>query len=122
MIGAFNINIEKNVTSSTLGVIKGCYDAYLNHFDTKDSFINSFEIDNDIYYHMYKDVKTLKYETESPLYNQIVQIENILLHQLKVLIESKNGTVIDLNTDACSCTFPDDVFPFKMLDDLNLDE
>ncbi len=27
-----------------------------------------------------------------------------------------------LNTDACSCTFPDDVFPFKMLDDSNLDE
>ena len=122
MIGAFNINIEKNVTSSTLGVIKGCYDAYLNHFNTKDSFINSFAIDNDIYYHMYKDVKTLKYETESPFYNQIVQTENILIHQLKVLIESKNGTVIDLNTDACSCTFPDDVFPFKMLDDVNLDE
>ena len=39
MIGAFNINIEKNVTSSTLGVIKGCYDAYLNHFDTKDSLL-----------------------------------------------------------------------------------
>ena len=122
MIGAFNINIEKNVTSSTLGIIKGCYDAYLNHFNTKDSFINSFAIDNDIYYHIYKDVKTLKYETESPFYNQIVQTENILLHQLKVLIESKNGTVIDLNTDACSCTFPDDVLPFKMLDDTNLDE
>ena len=41
---------------------------------------------------------------------------------MKVLIESKNGTVIDLNTNACSCTFPDDVFPFKMLDDTNLDE
>ena len=71
---------------------------------------------------MYKDVKTLKYATESPFYNQIVQTENILLHQLKVLLESKNGRVIDLNTDACSCTFPDDVFPFKMLDDVNLDE
>ena len=41
MIGAFNINIEKNVTSSTLGVIKDCYDAYLNDFNTKDSFIDS---------------------------------------------------------------------------------
>ena len=121
MIGAFNINTEKNINSSTIGVIKNSYDAYLKHFNTRDSFINSFEIDNEIYYHMYKDVKTIKYETESPIYNQIIQIENILIHQLKVLIESKNGTVIDLNTDACSCIFPDDVFPFKMLDDENLD-
>ena len=71
---------------------------------------------------MYKDIKTVKYETESPFYNQIVQIENILIHKLKVLIESKNGVVIDLNTDACTCIFPDYKFPFKMLDDENLDD
>ena len=82
MIGAFNINTEKNINSSTIGVIKNSYDAYLKHFNTRDSFINSFEIDNEIYYHMYKDVKTIKYETESPIYNQIIQIENILIHQL----------------------------------------
>jgi hypothetical protein len=80
------------------------------------------EIDDEKYYHMYKDIKNVKYETESPFYNQIVQIENILIHKLKVLIESKNGVVIDLNTDACSCIFTDDKFPFKMLDNESLDD
>ena len=59
MIGAFNINTEKNINSTTLGVIKNSYDAYLKHFNTKDSFMISFESDNEIYYHMYKDVKTI---------------------------------------------------------------
>ena len=48
-------------------------------------------------------------------------MENILIHKLKVLIESQNGVVIGLNTDACTCIFPDDKFPFKMLDNENLD-
>ena len=121
MIGAFNINIEKNIKSLTLGIIKNSYDAYLQHFNTNDSFMNSFEIDNETYYHMYKDVKSMKYETESPIYNQIIQTENILIHKMKTLIESKNGVVLDLNTDACSCTFPNNIFPFKMLDDENID-
>ncbi len=121
MIGAFNINVDKNINSSTLGVIKNCYDAYLEHLNSPNTFINCFEINDEKYYHMYKDIKTLKYETESPIYNQIVQIENILIHKLKVLIESKNGVVIDLNTDACTCIFSDDKFPFKMLDNENLD-
>jgi hypothetical protein len=121
MIGAFNINVDKNLISSTLGVIKNCYNAYLEHLNSPNAFMNCFEIDDEKYYHMYKDIKTMKYETESPTYNQIVQIENILIHKLKVLIESQNGVVIDLNTDACTCIFPDDKFPFKMLDNENLD-
>ncbi len=93
MIGAFNINVDKNLNSTTLGVIKNCYNAYLDHITSPNSLINCFEIDNEKYYHIYKDIKTVKYETESPFYNQIVQIENILIHKLKVLIESKNCCV-----------------------------
>ena len=121
MIGAFNINIDKNVNSKTLGVIKGGYNAYLKHFQNENSFLNSFEINGTTYYHMFKDVKSVKYETESPFYNQIIQMENVLMHKLKLIIESKNGTILDVNTDAISCTFPDDVFPFKMLNDVDID-
>ena len=122
MIGAFNINLDKHVNSKTIGVVKGAYKAYLKHFDNDNSFLNSFEINGETYYHMYKDVKSVKYETELAFYNQIIQMENILIHKMKTMIESKNGTVLDLNTDAVSCIFPDDVFPFKLLDDGNLDD
>ena len=42
------------------------------------------------------------------------------LHILKTLVESKGGTVTDLNTDAVTCTFKDDIFPFELIDDKNL--
>jgi len=44
------------------------------------------------------------------------------LHMLKQLVESKGGTVTDLNTDAITCTFEDDTFPFELIDDKNLAE
>ena len=39
------------------------------------------------------------------------------LHMLKTLVESKGGTVTDLNTDAITCTFEGDIFPFELIDD-----
>jgi hypothetical protein len=42
------------------------------------------------------------------------------LHMLKTLVENKGGTVTDLNTDAITCTFEDDIFPFELIDDKNL--
>ena len=55
-------------------------------------------------------------ETERPLYDQIVQQEIIELHKLKMLVESKGGRITDLNTDAITCTFPDDQCPFNLID------
>ncbi len=46
--------------NTTLGVIKGSCDTCLKHSTTLDSFINSSEIGNEIYYHMYKDINTMK--------------------------------------------------------------
>ena len=42
------------------------------------------------------------------------------LHMFKTLVESKGGTVTDLNTDVITCTFKGDVFPFELIDDKNL--
>ena len=36
-----------------------------------------------------------------------------------MIVESYNGTILDVNTDAVSCIFPDDILPFK-LDGINL--
>ena len=35
------------------------------------------------------------------------------------MLKKNNGTVLDVNTDAVSCIFPDDKLPFK-LDGINL--
>jgi hypothetical protein len=44
-------------------------------------------------------------------------MENILMQELKLLIESKNGKVVDINTDAISIITNDNVFPFEILSD-----
>ena len=35
-------------------------------------------------------------------------------HLTKKLIESKNGKVLDLNTDCVTCTFENNIFPFEL--------
>jgi hypothetical protein len=37
-----------------------------------------------------------------------------------MLVEGKGGRITDLNTDAITCTFPDDQCPFSLIDDKNI--
>ena len=37
-----------------------------------------------------------------------------------MLVESKGGRITDLNTDAITCTFPDDQCLFNLIDDKNI--
>jgi hypothetical protein len=46
-----------------------------------------------------------------------LDFEAIALHKLSNLIKSKGGIVLDLNTDCISCSFPNDVFPFELIDE-----
>lgn len=122
MIGAFNININRNIYNKTIGIVKGSCDAYRHYFDglNSDRFMNCFEIEGEKYYHMFENIKRSNMETESPIYKQIIELENIKMYELKSLIESKGGVVLDLNTDCCSCVFPNNVFPFELLDEENI--
>lgn len=117
IVGCFNMNKNNNVFNKTLGIIKGDYLTYNKFFVNNDKhFINSFTIDDNVYYHMFEDIDKINMETESPLYNQIIQIENIMMHELKTIIEQKGGNVVSINTDCCYCEFPGE-FPFKMAQD-----
>ena len=58
--------------------------------------------------------------TESPIYNQILQQEQIELHKLSQLIKSHSGVILDYNTDAINCVFPDNNFPFELVEDIQL--
>ena len=60
-------------------------------------------------------------ETESPIYNQVLDLEASELHRLTQIIISNGGTILDLNTDCVGCVFSKDVFPFTMkADELNI--
>jgi hypothetical protein len=94
-------------------------DEYTSYFLTnyEDNIYQDHQI---LFYHVLAPHKSTNIETERPLYDQIVQQEAMELHMLKTLVESKGGKVTDLNTDAITCTFPNDICPFELIDDKNL--
>ena len=61
----------------------------------------------------------MKTETEAPIYEQIMQLEAIELHKLKLIIESHSGNILDLCTDKIICNFPDNIFPFEFDENYN---
>jgi hypothetical protein len=66
------------------------------------------------YYQVYDRKMTVREETEAAIYNQILELEAIELHKMKVIIEKNNGLCLDLNTDCISCVFLKDIFPFEL--------
>ncbi len=67
-------------------------------------------VDDKKYFHALKQGYKTNLETEAPVYNQILQQEQIELHKLMMLVQANNGTVLDVNTDAVSCIFEGDKF------------
>ncbi len=97
MIGAFKSNLSKFVRwPSTIVTI-----------EKDESFIDTFNYDDQELYHVLSPNKVSNVETERPLYGQKVQHEIIQLHKLQTFIENKGRKVTDFNTDAITCTFED---------------
>ena len=121
MIGGFKPNNIKKPHWYSVIVTKCKLEALRFAVQHEDSFVDTFMTgDDQLFYHVLAPHKTTNIETERPLYDQIVQQEAMELHILKRLVESKGGKVTDLNTDAITCTFPNDEFPFELIDDKNL--
>ncbi len=72
------------------------------------------------YYHTFKKSFNTNLETQAPIYHQILQQEQIELHKLGQLIKAHSGVVLDYNTDAIHCIFPENKFPFKLVDEIQL--
>ena len=121
MIGGFKPNNIKKPNWYSIIITQSYKEALLNCAKHDESFIYTFSnTSNTLFFHVLAPHKTTNIETERPIYDQIVQQEAMELHMLKTLVESKGGTVTDLNTDAITCTFEDDIFPFELIDDKNL--
>jgi hypothetical protein len=120
MIGGFKPNTQKKQIWTSVIVTQSKIEALQHAMEYEGSFMSSFVSDNKLFFHVFKPSKTTNIETERPLYDQIVQQEAMELHKLKTLVESKGGIVTDINTDAITCTFPDDKFPFDLIDEKNI--
>ena len=103
-------------------ITKELNDAFTYLLENDAHFVNKCKGDKNSFYNVFSKTDNIALETEKELYNFILEEESIMMHELNLLIEEKNGTVLSLNTDCIRCIFPDNVFPFKMLDDINIDE
>ena len=83
-------------------------------------FVDVKNINDKKYYHAFKKSYSTNLETESPIYNQILQQEQIEPHKLSQLIQRHGGQVLDYNTDAINCTFKENKFPFELVEDIQL--
>ena len=109
MIGCFMMNTTKNSISTLLHVCKDSLEAFSYYYNYSGTFVDNFEVNNQNYFSVYKSNTAMKMETESPIYNQIVQLEAIELHKLTLLIQQNRGVIIDLNTDAVTCGYDEDI-------------
>ena len=121
MIGNFKPNMNKREHWLSKIFTGDSCEAFNSYITYQSCFIDVMKIDDKLYYHTFeKSYKTVM-ETEQPIYNQILQQEQIELHKLVKLVKSHDGIVLDLNTDAVNCVFPNNEFPFKLVDDIQLD-
>jgi hypothetical protein len=121
MVGNFKPNMNKRelwISKIFTGDSCEAFDTYLKQ---KSCFIDVVKIEDKLYYHTFNKINKTIMETEQPIYNQILQQEQIELHKLKVIVEAHGGIVLDLNTDAVNCVFPDNVLPFKLVEDIQVD-
>jgi hypothetical protein len=117
MIGNFKPNLNKRERWNSKTFTSNSCDAFNTYLKYKGCFIDVKTINNTKYYHTFEKVFNTNLETESPIYNQILQQEQIELHKLSQLVKAHSGVILDYNTDAINCVFPDNKFPFELVED-----
>jgi len=120
MIGNFKPNLNKREHWNSKTFTSNSCEAFNTFLKYKGCFIDVKTINDKKYYHTFEKTYNTNLENQSPIYNQILQQEQIELHKLSQLIKSHSGTILDYNTDAINCVFPDNKFPFKLVEDIQL--
>ena len=115
MVGCLKPKARQNW--KTLCITTNENTAYYHYLNAKGCFINSRKIGDVEYHQVYEEFITNKEESEAPIYNMILELEAIEMHNMAMLIESKGGLVLDISTDEIACVFPNDVMPFELNED-----
>jgi hypothetical protein len=116
MIGNFKPKVRENLISKC--IVTSRNEAFNNFLSFKSATIDHREIAGKDYYQVYEKMISSRVETESAIYQQILELEAIEIHKMKQIIESKDGFCLDVKTDCISCVFLGG-FPFE-LDGINL--
>jgi len=120
MIGNFKPNLNKREHWNSKIFTSNSCEAFNTYITYKGCFIDVKTINDKKYYHTFEKTYNSNLENQSPIYNQILQQEQIELHKLGQLIKSHSGVILDYNTDAINCIFPDNKFPFELVEDIQL--
>jgi primosomal protein N' len=120
MIGNFKPNLNKREHWNSKTFTSNSCEAFNTFLKYKGCFIDVKTINDKKYYHTFEKTYNTNLENQSPIYNQILQQEQIELHKLGQLIKSHSGTILDYNTDAINCVFPDNKFPFELVEEIQL--
>jgi hypothetical protein len=115
MIGAFKPNVNKQVYTKSICVTRNEGEAFNQYLKNDGNFIDVFNVNDENFYQVFSWSAISKMESEGPIYEQIIQIENIELHKLSNIIKSKNGEILDLSTDCIFCSFPENKLPFEFI-------
>jgi hypothetical protein len=122
LIGGFKPFVDRNIKWKSICITSKSTEAYEFYLKCDGCFIKTIQTEKgEIYYHVFKKCIKTNIETEQPIYDQILDIEAIELHKLSRIIEKNGGTCLDLKTDAITCIFENNEFPFELIDDINLD-
>jgi hypothetical protein len=89
MIGNFKPNLNKRERWNSKTFTSNSCDAFNTYLKHKGCFIDVKTINNTKYYHTFEKVFNTNLETESPIYNQILQQEQIELRDVIELMISR---------------------------------
>ena len=115
MIGLFKPS--KTTHYRTIAISTDPNVIYYHYLSSKASFIDTLDVGGRIYYHLLETYDTKTEESETPIYNMTLELENINLYEMCEEIQRLGGTVLDVNTDGAVCVFPKDKVPFKVTRD-----
>ena len=115
MVGCFKPKLRENWKTCLINTDR--HVAFNHYLKSNACHIDARDINDFTYYQVYEQFLTTREETEAPIYQMILEQKAIELHKLMMIVESKQGVVLDLNTDCVSCVFPNDVLPFEIMDD-----
>ena len=117
MIGMFKPKERENWKS--LLVSSDPNTSFYHYLKRQAVFIDTRLIDEKPYYQVFESYMSNKLEAEAPIYNQILDLEAIELHKLGGIIREHQGRLLDLNTDAVICMFPNNL-PFELDENHNI--
>ena len=103
MIGCFKPKIRENWR--TLAITTDRNEAFYHFLECKGCFIDSRDIGDKTFFQIFEERLTSREETEAPLYEMVLEMEAIELHQLSQTIKEASGKIIDLSTD-CRLLLP----------------